>query len=116
MKEEQTEVLNLPMRKVHALEILKGTKVREYRAFSDHWAQRLCITEGDEVIKCKQFKKIHFYPLNQKWYLDVEFDGMGLYQMTAERLKELADEVTAVEDQWLFIIKLGKVIDTNLTL
>lgn len=41
-RDMKEKVLNLPMRKCWAEQILSGKKVREYRAFIDHWAVRLC--------------------------------------------------------------------------
>ena len=39
--DKKDKVLDLPMRKCFALQILKGEKVREYRLFTDHWATRM---------------------------------------------------------------------------
>lgn len=117
MNTKDTETLNLPLRKVHALEILRGEKVREYRAFNDHWAQRLCTFDGEdknEATGIKEFKKIHFYPLNGKWFLDCEVKAIILREVGDEFLMEFGNEVTAKKGDLLFIIRLGKVIATDL--
>lgn len=113
----ETEVLNIPLRKVHALEILRGEKVREYRAFNDYWAKRLCTFDGkdkNEATGIKEFKRVHFYPLNGKWHLDCEVKAIILHEVGIEFLQKYGNEVKTKEGDFLFIIRLGKVIDTDL--
>ena len=117
---DEEKILNLPLRKKHALEIIKGEKVREYRAFTDHWASRLCLFE-DETDKymatdVRKFEKIHFYPYNNKWHLDVEVKNIGWYTVDEQMIKDLSGEVELppVGEQ-IFIINLGKVLSTDLT-
>jgi len=117
MDKEEKDILNLPMHKVHALEILRGEKVREYRAFNDHWAQRLCTFDGtdkNEATGIKEFKKIHFYPLNGKWFLDCEVKAIILHEVGDEFLAKYGKECTAKKGDLLFIIRLGDVIATDL--
>ena len=117
MNEER--VLNLPMRKKYALEILHGKKVREYRSCTEHWAKILgeCNDPKDKhiVTDLKEFDRIHFYPYNNKWILDVEFKAMGLYEVDDEFLSHFGTEIEAEKGSWVFVIRLGKVISTNLT-
>lgn len=117
MNEER--VLNLPMRKKYALEILHGKKVREYRAFSDHWAKILCECNDPndkyQVTGLKHFDKVHFYPYNNKWFLDVEVDSMGLYVVDDEFYSYFGNEIEAQRGSSVFVIRLGKVLSTNIT-
>lgn len=112
-------VLNIPLRKAHALEILRGEKVREYRTFSDHWAKRLCTFEDPQdpylAIGIKQFKRVHFYPYNNKWFVDCEVKAIDLCKVDEEFNKYFGEEVEAVPDTDIFVITLGEIIDTNLT-
>lgn len=115
----EEKVLNLPMRRKYALEILRGKKVREYRACSEHWAKVLgeCNDPNDKfvVTDLKHFDRIHFYPYNNKWFLDVEFKAMGLYEVDDEFLSHFGTEIEAEKGSWVFVIRLGNVISTNLT-
>ena len=119
MKEER--VLNLPMRKVHALEILRGEKVREYRACTDHWAKILgeCNDPNDAhtVTDLREFDRVHFYTMNKKspWFLDVQFKAMILTEVDDEFLRLFGKEVAAQKGEWWFVIRLGDVIATDLT-
>ena len=117
MKEER--VLNLPMRKKHALEILRGEKVREFRACTEHWVKILgeC-NDPDEphtVTSLKEFDKAHFYPYNKSWFLDCEFKAMILTEVDDEFIERFGKEVEAQKGSWLFVIRLGNILETNLT-
>lgn len=117
MDKEEKDILNLPMRKVHALEILRGEKVREYRAFNDHWAQRLCTFDGtdkNEATGIKEFKKIHFYLFNGKWFLDCEVKAIVLIKVDDDFIKDFGEECTAKKGDLVFVIRLGEIIDTDL--
>ena len=112
-------VLNLPMRKKYALEILHGKKVREYRACSEHWAKVLgeCNDPNDKhiVTDLKEFDRIHFYPYNNKWYLDCKFKAMILTEIDDEFIRLFGNEYEGQKGDWVFVIRLGEVINTNLT-
>lgn len=120
MSMSDKQVLNVPLRKVHALEILKGEKVREYRAFSDHWARRICTIEVNEEDGCeettgiKAFDEVHFYPYNNKWFLDCSIKVIALIEVNQEFLDEFGHEVEANIGDKLFVIRLDKVLNTNL--
>ena len=118
MSEQQ--VLNVPLRKVHALEILKGEKVREYRAFNDHWAKRICLFEDEKdpylATGVKQFDRVHFYPYNNKWFLDCSVKAIIWYTVDEEFLEEFGHEVDAKIGDQLFIIRLDKVLDTDIVI
>lgn len=107
------------MRKVHALEILRGEKVREYRWYCEHWAKILCLYENPEKPKqatsLRHFDIIHFYPYNGKWYLDVELKGSSLNWVQKDFIGKYGSEVEVEEGQMVFMFELGKVISTNLT-
>lgn len=115
----ESKVLNIPLRKVHAIEILRGEKIREYRAFNDYWASRICVFEDEKdknvATGVRQFERVHFYPYNNKWYLDVEVLNIGWYTVDEQMVRDLSHEVELppVGEQ-IFIINLGKVIKTNL--
>ena len=115
----QERVLNLPMRKKYALEILHGKKVREYRACTDHWAKILgeCNDpkEPHTVTDLKEFDRVHFYPYNKKWFLDCKFKAMILTEIDDEFLRLFGKEVAAQKGEWWFVIRLGDVIATDLT-
>lgn len=112
-------VLNIPLRKVHALEIIRGEKKREYRAFTDHWASRLCLFEDPEdrciMTGFRQFDHIHFYPYNNKWYLDVEIQCIDAGAVDEEFMEIYGSEVDVKVGDQIIVIHLGKVIATNLT-
>lgn len=118
--EDTADVLNLPLRKSFALEILRGEKVREYRTFNDHWAKRLC-TFDDPTDKylatgLKPFNTVHFYPYNNKWHLDCEIKAIDLCKVDEEFNKYFGEEVEAEPNTDIIVITLGKIIDTNLTM
>lgn len=118
MSEER--VLNIPLRKVHALEILKGEKVREYRAFNDHWAKRICLFEDEKdpylATGIKQFDRVHFYPYNNKWFVDCSVKAIIWYTVDEEFLKEFGHEVEANIGDQLFVIRIDKVLDTDIVI
>ncbi len=113
MKEKQ-KVLNLPLRKCYAKQILKGEKVREFRAFTDHWAVRLCEfndpNEPDLVTGIKKFDRVHFYPYNKSWWLDVEVTDIYLCVVNQDFIEDFESEVTAQIGDDIFIISLGKIL------
>ncbi len=116
--QDTDEVLNLPMKKANALEILRGEKVREYRTFNDYWAKRLCVFEDDSdpylATGLKPFKRVHFYPYNNKWHLDCEIKALIWYTVDEEFLAEFGNEVVASLGSQIFIIRLGEIIESNL--
>lgn len=116
--QDTSEVLNIPLRKAHALEILRGEKVREYRTFNDHWAKRLCTFEDPQdpflATGTRQFKRVHFYPYNNKWFVDCEVKAIDLCKVDEEFNKYFGTEVEAEPDTDIFVITLGEIIDTNL--
>lgn len=114
-------VLNLIMRKANAQQIVRGEKVREYRSFNDHYAQLICKCEDPKdkynVTGLKQFDRVHFYPYNNKWYLDVEILGLALQKVDDDFIawqNEIGNECEVEKGSMVFIIRLGKVIATNL--
>lgn len=116
---DKEKILYLPMRKKNALEIVKGEKVREYRAFNDFWATRLCTlrTAEDGTVETtgiKQFDKVRFYPYNNKWQVDCSIKTIVLIVVNQEFLDEFGHEVEAKIGDKLFVIRLDKVLDTNL--
>ncbi|MBR1789850.1 MAG: hypothetical protein IJ762_11825 [Bacteroidaceae bacterium] len=115
----EERVLDMPMRKVHALEILKGEKVREYRAFTDHWARRLCTfgNPGDKNLATgiREYDRVHFHPVNDKWFLDCEVKAIILADVNDEFLEAFGSEIEAEKGAQVFVIRLGGIIDTNLT-
>jgi hypothetical protein len=84
------ECLNLIMKKQFAQQILNGEKKLEFRAMSEHYANRLTDDKvnsfinahageeefeevwGEFVQIVRPVKKIHFHNYNNSWYLDVE--------------------------------------------
>lgn len=114
----EKDVINMPLRKVHALEIISGKKKREYRAFNDHWATRLCVFEDPEdkllATGTKQFKKVHFYPYNNKWHLDVEVNAVLMGEVDEEFIATYSSEVEVNLGDKIFVICLGNVIETDL--
>lgn len=114
----EKQILNIPLRKVHALEIIKGEKTREYRAFNDHWASRLCLFDDPKdkqlATGIRWFDSVHFYPYNTKWYLDVEIKDIEWRTVDEKFIEEFGDEVEVEPGVQVFVIHLGKIIDTNL--
>lgn len=80
------ECLNLLLRKEFAQQILKGEKNVEFRAFSEHYVNRLIDSDVDNWMQehvddgeamffanhVRPVKKIHFHNYNNSWTLDVE--------------------------------------------
>ncbi|MCD8305852.1 MAG: hypothetical protein LUC49_04235 [Prevotella sp.] len=117
-QEQELRVLKCVMRKEYALEILAGTKKHEFRAWSDFWAVRLCeFNDPDnphQATDLKEYDVIHFYPYNNKWFLDCEVKTIELWFVDDEFRKEFPSEADAPEGMPLFVITLGKVLATNL--
>lgn len=118
MSDKKDKVLDLPMRKVYALDILRGEKVREYRLFTDHWATRLGEfndpDDPDMMTDIKHFDRAHFHPYNKSWWLDVEITAIDIFTVNEAFLHDLGSEVNARIGDGIFVISLGKVIGTNL--
>lgn len=114
----EKSIINMPLRKVHALEILQGKKKREYRAFTDFWVKRLAVC-GDAdnknlVTGTKQIDSVHFYPYNNKWFLNCKVKAVDLCKVDDDFIKHFGEEVEAEKGSDIFVITLGDVIDTNL--
>lgn len=111
-------VLDLPMRKCFALQILKGEKVREYRWFSDHWSRRLGIFDDPDdpnmMTDIKHFDRAHFHDYNKTWWLDAEITEIDLIEANQAFIDDVGDEVNAQIGDAIFVISLGKVLGTNL--
>jgi hypothetical protein len=85
-KAKPVECLNLIMRKQFAQQIVDGTKKVEFRAFSQHYVDRLIDQDVDNWMTdhvddeeamffanhVRPVKKIHFHNYNNSWSLDVE--------------------------------------------
>lgn len=121
-KNDENEVLSLIMRKSNALEILRGEKVREYRNASDHWCRIIGKFENPadkwDMTGIKDcFKVAHFYPYNKKWFLDVKI--LDIYMLEIDEGWADDDlygkEYEGNVGDFVFVIELGDVIDTNLT-
>lgn len=114
----QDKVLDLPMRKVYALDILSGEKFREYRQWSDHWATRICEfndpNDPDMMTGIKHFDRAHFHDYRKTWWLDAEIVNIELFEVNEEFLQDLGHEVSARIGDAFFVIYLGKVLGTNL--
>ncbi len=117
-KEQKDKVLDLPMRKVFALQILRGEKVREYRQFSDHWARRLGeFNDPDDpnmLTDIKHFDRAHFRNYDKTWWLDAEITAIDLYEVNQAFLDDVGGEVSAKIGDTFFVISLGKILGTNL--
>lgn len=115
----EKQVLNMTIRKAFAQQILRGEKKREYRAFSDHWASRLCTFDDPKdkflATGIRHYDILHLYPYNAKWYLDVEVKDILMGEVDQEFLDNYGNEVEAEIGSNIFVIFLGDVIDTNLT-
>lgn len=107
-------VLNLPMRKCYAEKILHGEKVREFRAFTDHWAVRLGeFNDPDDpnfLTDIKHYDRAHFYPYNKSWWLDVEIKDIYLCTVNQDFIEDFESEVTAQVGDDIFIISLGRIL------
>lgn len=136
------ERMNLIMRKEFALQILKGEKKVEFRAFSQHYTDRLMDKDVANWMADHQEKEvdyfgitstrpvsvIHFHNYSNSWFLDVEctqnevcaplphwvefFNTLNCHEL---------DEMTADFEKrneemrpLFFYFVCGKVIDTNL--
>lgn len=113
------KVLNLPLRKVHALEILRGEKVREYRWPSDHWLRRIGEFDPADpltMIGFKHFDRVHFHPYNKSWWLDVEVKDIDIYTVNQDFIDDVGHEVQVNIGDDIIVISLGKVLGTNIAL
>ena len=115
---KKDKVLDLPLRKCFALQILKGEKVREYRWFSDHWSRRLGIFDDPDdpnmMTDIKHFDRAHFHDYNKTWWLDAEITEIDLIEANQAFIDDVGDEVNAQIGDAIFVISLGKVLGTNL--
>lgn len=118
MAEEKEKVLNLPMRQKYALEILRGEKVREYRPFTDHWAKIIGKFDDPKdknlMTDVKQFDRVHFYPYNNKWFLDCKVKAIIWHVIDDEFFERFKGEYDGKKGDVVFIIRLDGVIATNL--
>ena len=114
----EKSIINMPLRKVHALEILRGKKKREFRAFTDYWVKRLAVCDDTNdknlVTSTKEIDSIHFYPYNNKWFLNCKVEAIDICKVDDDFIKYFGEEVEAEKDSDIFVITLGDVIDTNL--
>lgn len=114
----EKSVLNIPLRKIFAQQILKGEKKREFRDFNDHWASRICLFEdpSDKFLATgiRFFDTVRFYPYNGKWHLDCKVENIEWRTVDEDFIKEFGEEVEATEGKPIFIIHIGDVIDTDL--
>ncbi len=111
------KVLKIPLRKVHAIEIINGEKKREYRAFSDHWASRICQCDPNDkylVTGTKHFDEVHFYPYNRRWHLNCKIKAIDLCKVDDEFIKLFGKEVECEPGKDILVISLGEVISTDL--
>ena len=112
------KVLDLPMRKCYAQQILKGEKVHEYRLFTDHWATRLgefnAPDAPDLMTDIKPYTRLHAHPYNKSWWLDVEITAIDLFTVNQAFLDDLGEEVSARIGDGMFVISLGRILGTNL--
>ncbi len=112
------KVLNMVLKKEFALEIVRGKKVREYRAFTPFWVKRLCLFEdpSDKLLATgvKWYDRVHFYPYNNKWFVDCSIESIKWVTVDREFQEKYKDEVIANIGDIIFVIQLGKVLATNL--
>ncbi|MCD7713990.1 MAG: hypothetical protein LUI08_03550 [Prevotella sp.] len=117
-QERELRVLKCVMRKEYALEILAGTKKHEFRVASDFWLKRLCEFNDPAdpymATDIKGYDVIHFYPYNNKWFLDCEILEIAYREVDDEFRKDFPSEADAPKGMPLFVITLGKILATNL--
>lgn len=111
--------MNVLMRKEFALAILSGEKKYEYRSFNKHYVQRFCEYDTDKSgnvtpTAMKRIDRIHFYPYNNKWFLDVKVGVYGLFKVDRELKKKHADLCDMKNGDFVFIFEITDVVDTNL--
>ena len=120
MADKEEKVLHLPMRQKYALQILKGEKVREYRAATDHWAK--IIGEFNDpkdkwlLTGIKHFDRVHFYPYNKGWYLDCKVKAIICATIDEEFIERFGSEYDGKKGDAVFIIRIDGVISTDLKL
>lgn len=102
------ECLNLIMRKEFAVQILKGEKKVELRAYSEHYQDRLNDrdvvnfmnkhygTENEDEVMffskmVRPVKKIHFHNYSNSWFLDVDCEQADFICLTNDDVKYLND-------------------------
>lgn len=136
------ECMNLLLRKEFAKQILRGEKKVEFRAFSEHYINRLIDQDVDNWMldhidddeamffanHVRPVKKIHFHNYNNSWTLDVECTFNDYVAVVDKDVKFLQENFDCHElDEQLddfnkrkeenrplyFFFALGKVIDSK---
>lgn len=134
------ECLNLLLRKEFALQILNGEKIVEFRAFSEHYCDRLIDKDVDNWMQehiddeeamffanhVRPVKKIHFHNYNNSWTLDVECERNDFVAVTnkdveflnkaydCHELDDMLDNFNKKKEKnrpFFFFFALGKVLD-----
>lgn len=113
-RSEPIKVLNLIMKKEFAEAILKGEKTVEFRAYSQHYSDRLydknlmnvvAETIADEDMNdfvdfarpLREVETIHFHNYNNSWHLDVECVDNWTVAVVDEEVKDLRDTFGCTE-------------------
>lgn len=136
------ECLNLLLRKEFAKQILSGEKTVEFRAFSEHYSDRLLDKDAGNWIQAhiddeealffanhvRKVNKIHFHNYNNTWTLDVECAANDYVAVIDKDVKFLQDNFDCHElDEQLadfnkrkennrpiyFFFALGEVIESK---
>lgn len=142
-KPKPVTCLNLIMRKQFAEAIARGEKKVEFRAWTDHYVNRLIDKDCDNYktlhyddIEVRTFvetirpvERIHFHNYNNSWHLDVTCPNnyvMPLIRKEVEALHEnwdcheMDDMLSDLEKRGdnmrpvFFVFACGEVIETNL--
>ncbi len=114
----EDKVINIVLRKEYAYEIVRGEKVREYRVGSDFWARRFFnFDDADKTMatSIKWYDRVHFYPNNNKWFVDCTIQKIEYVIVDEAFVEKYKAEVDTPVGTPLFVIHLGRVIDTNLS-
>lgn len=99
------ECLNLIMKKENALAIISGEKKVEFRAYTQHYVNRLYDAKTEDFVErhkeepdvlfwcdtLRHVEKIHFHNYNNTWSLDVECTYNDLVAPTEEGIAMLHD-------------------------
>lgn len=106
-KGEEIEAYSLIMRKENALDILRGNKIIETRAFSSKYEKMFTdfyqLEENEKLRKAGRedecqpilrtdIEAVHFYSTGASWTLDVAIDEIGIGEVTEEGIKFMHEE------------------------
>ena len=142
-KPKAVECLNLLMKKDYALQILHGEKKLEFRAYTQHFVDRVIDKDVDNYMAdnpdnedlqtfgdvIRPVKRIRFHNYNNSWHLEVECTNNFLMAVTKDAVDNIQKQFgchdmddmladlerkRAKDRPMFFVFVCGDVLDTDL--